>query len=362
MAIHKIDVERLLELRNELPVLDVRSPGEYKHAHIPGAVSLPLFTDEERKVIGTCYKQESREKAIKIGLNYFGPNMVAMVEQAEAISSQYGDTKNLLVHCWRGGMRSSAVAWLLNLYGFEIYLLEGGYKRFRNWVIQQYEKPYRLNVLGGYTGSGKTYVLQQMDRAGKAVLDLESLACHKGSAFGAINMPAQPSQEMFENLLSVELQKLEQHAGEDGIWVEDESQRIGSVNIPMSFWTQLRISPIYFLDIPFEERLKHIVSGYGSGQKEQLVNAIIRIQKRLGGLETKTAIGFLLEDNFIESFRVLLSYYDKQYNKGLHNRENLESLVDKIAFSTVDPVAIAQHLMQLQTRSTSMELQHGSSS
>ncbi|MEQ1797071.1 MAG: tRNA 2-selenouridine(34) synthase MnmH [Lacibacter sp.] len=338
MAIQKITVEEFLVLAKQYPVLDVRSPGEYTHAHIPGAYSFPLFTDEERKVVGTAYKQQSREVAIKIGLDYFGVKMRKMVEEVESIvvshkpittkTEEHSSSKTVLVHCWRGGMRSAGVAWVLDLYGFKVYTLVGGYKVFRHWVLEQFEKTYSFNVLGGYTGSGKTPVLEAMLKKGENVIDLEGLAHHKGSAFGALGMPKQPRQEMFENKLSLKLYDAAQQ--QKPIWVEDESQRIGEVNIPINLWRQMRAQTLYFLDIPFEERLKHITTEYGKQEKEKLVNAIIRIKKRLGGLEAKEAVGALIEDRTEDSFRILLSYYDKQYLKAMHNREGLEALLQKI--------------------------------
>ncbi len=356
MAIHKITIEEFLALAKQHPVLDVRSPGEYAHAHIPNACSFPLFTDEERKVVGTAYKQQSREVAIKIGLDYFGVKMRKMVEEAESLvvshqplvkttkTEEQPYSKTVLVHCWRGGMRSAGVGWLLDLYGFKVYTLVGGYKVFRHWVLEQFEKTYSFNVLGGYTGSGKTYVLEAMLTKGENVIDLEGLAHHKGSAFGALGMPKQPSQEMFENKLSLKLYAAAQQ--QKPIWVEDESQRIGEVNIPMNLWKQMRTSPLYFLDIPFEERLKHITAEYGKQHKENLVNAIIRIKKRLGGLETKEAIGALIEDRIEDSFRILLTYYDKHYLKAMHNREGLEALLQKISCVSVHESNMYQ-LLQL---------------
>ncbi|MBI2731444.1 MAG: tRNA 2-selenouridine(34) synthase MnmH [Sphingobacteriales bacterium] len=338
MAVKRIDLDAFLELYKSIPVLDVRSPGEYHHAHIPGAHSLPLFTDEERKIVGTTYKQQSREAAIKVGLDFFGPKMRRMVEQAEEIVSRNSSSaeqltsKKIIVHCWRGGMRSAGVAWLLDLYGFEVYTLVGGYKVFRRRVINTFDKPFRFRILGGYTGSGKTYVLGALEKMGEKVVDLEGLANHKGSAFGAIGMPAQPSQEMFENLLAVELNQ----QSNSPVWLEDESQRLGLVNIPQPLWLTMRQSTIFFMNIPFEERLKHIVTEYGKLDKEKMVNAIIRIKKRLGGLETKMAINYLLEDNISACFEVLLKYYDKQYTKGLLNRDNLETLLNKISCEFVD--------------------------
>ncbi len=339
MAIQRSGIEDFLPLADAHLVLDVRSPGEYSHAHIPGAYSLPLFSDEERKVVGTAYKQQSREDAIKIGLDYFGPKMRSMVEEVETLLQQKkAKDKTILVHCWRGGMRSAGVAWLLDLYGFKVYTLVGGYKAYRHWVLQQFAKSYPFVILGGYTGSGKTEVLQQLKKRGEAIIDLEQVAAHKGSAFGALGMPAQPTQEMFDNLLAKTLHDV-MHQAPHHIWLEDESQRIGLVNLPNAFWDSMRSAPVYFLDVPFEERLNYITMGYGKAKKEELVNAIIRIQKRLGGLDTKNAINYLLENNYKESFRILLRYYDKYYNKALQNREHWDELVTKLPCEKVDAKA-----------------------
>ncbi len=348
MAVEKTDIKSFLELARKFPVLDVRSPGEYVHAHIPGAVSFPLFTDDERKIVGTAYKQKSREEAIKIGLDFFGPKMRRMVELAESIAirdqfpATIGEPKTLLVHCWRGGMRSAGVAWLLDLYGFKVFTLTGGYKAFRRWVLEQFDKTYNIKVLGGFTGSGKTHVLHALNKKNETVIDLEALANHKGSAFGNIGMPQQPSQELFENKLALALFTAAEKP--QSIWLEDESQRIGDVNIPIHFWRQMREKPLYFLDIPFEERLQHIIKEYGPLNKESIVNAIIRIKKRLGGLETKECINALLEDRTEDCFRILLNYYDKWYLKGMHNRRDLETLLYKIPCATVSESNIKQLL------------------
>jgi tRNA 2-selenouridine synthase len=333
MAVRPIDIDTFLNLRETHPVLDVRSPGEYQHAHIPGAHSFPLFDDEERKQVGTAYKQESRELAIKIGLDYFGPKMRALVEQAESISAQSG-SRTLLVHCWRGGMRSGALAWLLDIYGFQVHTLIGGYKSFRRWSLAQFEKEYPLQLIGGYTGSGKTDLLEVLKNKKETILDLEGLAHHKGSAFGNIGLPEQPSQEHFENKLALALQKA---AAEQTprIWVEDESQRIGRVNIPGAFWEHMRRSSVYFLDIPFEKRLAYIVQGYGSLDVQRLCDATDRIRKKLGDKNATEAITFLQNGQITEAFDILLSYYDKMYKKSLFNREQAELLIRNIEATAV---------------------------
>jgi len=236
-------------------------------------------------------------------------------------------------------MRSVGVAWLMDLYGFRVYTLSGGYKKFRNYVLDSFEIPYQFRILGGYTGSGKTGVLKRLKEKGDPVIDLEGIANHKGSAFGNIDMTAQPGQEMFENLLSLELRALgpglEKSSKE--IWVEDESQRIGLVNIPTAIWKNMRSSALYFMDIPFEERLKNIVKEYGILDKGRLIEAIGRIREKLGGGNAKEAIRLLEEGEIIESFRILLKYYDRLYSKALHNREGLEALLYIIECRSVSP-------------------------
>src|SRR5215203_7558380 len=157
--IKRVPIQDFIKLSSGQYIIDVRSPGEYSHACIPGAYPLPLFTDEERKMVGTAYKQKGRQPAIKLGLNYFGPKMTAMVETIEKMireSKENGGSekdngtlvgKRLFIYCWRGGMRSAGVAWLMDLYGFEVYTLVGGYKAYRNWVLQQLEKDYNLNIV-----------------------------------------------------------------------------------------------------------------------------------------------------------------------------------------------------------------------
>jgi tRNA 2-selenouridine synthase len=368
VAAERIHIEQFLELAKHHPVIDVRSPGEYKHAHVPGAHTLPLFTDEERKIVGTTYKQQSREQAIKIGLDFFGPKMRTMVEQVEGLAQGIGNlelvdsgsktasantqspipnSKTVLVYCWRGGMRSGAVSWLLDMYGFKVYTLIGGYKKFRQYVLDTFKLPFPFQIVGGYTGSGKTEVLKALREKNERVIDLEDIAKHKGSAFGNIGMPEQPGQEMFENLLAAELRMAvdsKQSAAitancllPTAIWIEDESQRLGHVNIPNDLMATMRKSPLHFLEIPFEERLQHLAEEYGNLDQERMISAIGRIRERLGHLNAQNAVRLLQEGNTLESFRILLKYYDKFYLKALHNRESVDSLLHSVDCKSVSP-------------------------
>ena len=321
MPVRTVNIDEFLTLRMQFTVFDVRSPSEFAYAHIPHAISLPIFSDEQRKEIGTCYKQVGREEAIKIGLSYFGPEMVQFVKKVETFLSKHNDERRytVLLHCWRGGMRSGAMAWLLSFYGFDVQVLEGGYKQYRKWVLDQLNLPFNFKVLGGYTGCGKTEILKLIQQQNIPVIDLEGLACHKGSAFGNLDMSAQPSQEHFENLLIEALQPYysigvdKKFLQPEPIWIESESRRIGLINLTEQFYHNMLRAPAVLLDIPFVTRLQYIIKDYGNYDKEKLTNAIIRIQKRLGGLDTKRALQFLIEENVHACFEILLTYYDRQY-------------------------------------------------
>ncbi len=322
MAVLKINIEDFINQTATGIIIDVRSPAEFDHAHIPTAHNLPLFSNEERAIIGTTYKKLSREAAIKAGLPLFGNKMLGMIETVESwINEKQKNNASakptIFIHCWRGGMRSAAVAWLLDVYGYKVIQLTGGYKAYRNWVLAQFNLSYSFKVLGGYTGSGKTEILQELQKRKYSVVDLEGLAHHKGSAYGAIGQPVQPSQEMFENILAHSL--LEQNKNNAPIWIEDESQRIGTVLIPTPLFHLIRNSTCYFLTIPFNQRLDFILKGYGKFDKQSLMDATLRIQKRLGGLETKTAINHIIEGEYKEAFFILLKYYDKWYEKNANS-------------------------------------------
>ena len=301
-------------------------------------------------MIGTLYKQKSREEAILRGLDFFGPKMRAIIDQvvSKYPSAESSIGSKLIINCWRGGMRSAGVAWILDLYGFDVSTLSGGYKSYRRWVMGYLDNPFSFRILGGYTGSQKTRILRCMrERNLSLVLDLEELASHRGSAFGGYGLPFQPSQEMFENKIAYELYRL---CDIDGIaarndigqtiWVEDESQRIGKVNLPASLWNHMRTRSVLFIDVSFEERLENILTEYGGFDSRFLTDAIQRISKRLGGHETKTCLGLIERGDMRGAFAILLKYYDKTYDKALKNRpESTELIRLTVTGKTVDEVA-----------------------
>ena len=196
--IHTIQIEEFLALAPEIPVADVRTPAEFDQGHIPQAHNLPIFTNEERVQVGTTYKQIGREEAILLGFKFTGPKWGTFIKQALVFAPE----KKIALHCWRGGMRSGAMAWALTLYGFEVYLLNGGYKSYRRWAIEQFSQAFNLLILGGMTGSGKTQILHAIKNSGEQMIDLEDPAQHQGSSYGSMGTLIQPSQEQFENNLA----------------------------------------------------------------------------------------------------------------------------------------------------------------
>jgi tRNA 2-selenouridine synthase len=335
--IHSLDIpEFLLQAKGHL-IVDVRSQAEYDYGHIPGAVNLPLFNNEERKIIGTLYKQKGKNEAILLGLDIVGPKMSSFVKFVQA-----GAKDNVVfVHCWRGGMRSGSMAWLLNQFGFEVFVLKGGYKLYRHHVLQQIAFKFRLIVLGGRTGSGKTSILHQLKLLGEQVIDLEALSHHKGSAFGALGQAPQPSTEHFENLLAEELKRFDTGRF---VWVEDESKTIGRVFLDLNLWNNMRASPVFVIELPLEVRLKRLVADYGENHLEGLEQALTNIQKRLGNEAWRNAIQALREKNFKRVAEIALYYYDKAYDKGLAFIETRE--IYRFAFEEDDIKLIAKTLQQ----------------
>lgn len=311
------------------PILDVRSPGEFRQGHIPGAASFPLFDDQQRATVGVAYKHNGQRKAILKGLELVGPRMSEMAEQMlERVRLHERDSTrrsevDLLIHCWRGGMRSRSVAWLAQQVGLRVQLLEGGYKAYRRYVLDRFTTPFRFRVISGMTGAGKTEVLQRLAEADQQVLDLEGLANHRGSAFG--HLGTQPTVEQFENNLEARLSALD--VGKV-IWVEDEARSIGRVSVPRGLFQQYRKAPAIFLDVPRLVRARRLAADYGDCPAEDLKAGIQEIRKRLGGQHVNRAIAALDQGNWVECADIVLEYYDKAYQRSqdANERSVTESL------------------------------------
>ena len=332
-----IGIEAFLKLKDEYPLIDVRAPLEFEQGHIPGARNIPLFSDQERKEVGTAFKQINKEAAMYLGLDFVGKKLVDLARQGEKAA---GRKKTLLVHCWRGGMRSSSMAWLYETLGLKCYLLEGGYKSYRHYAQSSFTIKLELLVVGGRTGSGKTDILKELQKEGEQVIDLEGLARHKGSAFGALGEEPQPTTEQFENDLHAVLACLDSGRL---VWIEDESRNVGRCVIPGPFYEQMRQSRIIFLDIGRELRSKHLVKHYAGYQAEELKQCIFKISKRLGGDRTREALESIDRSDFQETAMITLAYYDKTYMFSLEKNHPTHEVLGS---ESIDPVYNASLLVK----------------
>lgn len=314
-------------------ILDVRSPGEFDQGHILGALSWPLFSNSERAEIGTLYKQKSREKAVDLGLHIIGPKMMEMAQRGRSLfegqtsSASSPSRKPLLIYCWRGGMRSESVAWLLRTAGVPTVVLEGGYKAFRTYARSEFDRKIDFVVLGGLTGSAKTDTLLELSKIpGESVIDLEGIAKHYGSAFGNLGGRVQPTAEQFSNNLFSHLRSV--NAWNDNsprrtrpIWVENESRSIGVVDMPEPIFSQLISSRCFEMNRTDKDRVNHLVHMYGDIDKELLASAFQRISPKLGGQNAKDALAALSQGDLATAARIALVYYDKTYAHGLTKRD-----------------------------------------
>ena len=303
------------------PILDVRSPGEFQQAHIPGAIAFPLFSDDERAAVGTCYKRKGREQAIELGFEIIGPKCATLVRQAKRLAT----AGQVRVHCWRGGLRSETIAWALRIAGLEVAVLGGGYKAFRRWCLQQLELPRPVVLLGGMTGSGKTPILHELAERGEQIVDLEGLANHRGSSYGALGLPDQPSTEQFENKLALEWLAIDPQRR---VWLEAESRNVGCCRIPDSIFQQMETAPVLRVRRSRQERIQTIADIYGSSDLEGLVAATERLRKRLGNERTNKAKNYIAYGEMEKAIELVLPYYDKTYSYDLERRQTPSVDVD----------------------------------
>ena len=310
----QLSLQDFLSLRKELPVLDVRSQGEFSAGHIRGASSIPLLTDDERVVVGTTYKQKGQREAIREGFRLVGPRLLDLISHAEEISGG----KEVLVHCWRGGMRSSNFSQFISMAGIRSRVLTGGYKAYREAALDSFRQPFQLVTLTGCTGSGKSEVLRELARQGEQVVDLEAMAHHKGSAFGGLLQLPQPTTEQFQNDLYEQLQSLDQTKR---IWVEDESIAIGKIFLPSDFWAHMHRSPLVRMDVSKQVRVGRLVNEYGQADREEFLQIMAKVSKKLGGQNFLVAKEKLLQEDMASVIDILLTYYDKAYLGSIDKRK-----------------------------------------
>jgi len=339
MVFPLLDIDEFLDSANsgEYIIVDARSESEFAHAHIPGAINIPILSDHERELVGTEYKHKGKEAAVHLGFRLVGPRFHEIITDAISRTGK----NNLLIYCWRGGMRSNILGWLLSINGFRLKLLNGGYKSFRNFVLKTNSQPRNFIVLGGATGSGKTETLAHLTVHGQPVIDLEELANHKGSAFGLLGKGKQPSNEQFENRLASKLRGFDIA---EWIWVENESRTIGSCALPEAIYNQMRKSPVLEMKVPIEVRMNRITHEYGSFSIEELTSCSEKVKKRMGPQHLKMALDLLHSGDFQGWLTIIMDYYDRLYGYGNDQRDsktifpiesNLEN-IDLLAQSIID--------------------------
>lgn len=334
-----IDLEQFLEMRGGIPIMDARSEGEFAQGHVIGAINLPILTDVERKTIGTIFKQKGNQEAIIKGFELVGPRFHQIIKDASALFPE----KKILTYCWRGGMRSEIMSWLLSMAGFEIFRLKGGYKTYRTLTYETVRAKRDYIVLGGKTGVGKTVLLHKLRKTGEYIIDLEDLAKHKGSSFGGIGQPPQPSIEHFENLLAEELFKIPH---KEKIWIENESRRIGKVNIADELYANIIKSPLIEIVKSDSERIGHIAADYADLPQNELIEAVKRLQKKLGGKRTADAIGDILQERHSSWIMNMLVYYDKTYGYELDS--NLRQQTFQLDLSDTGTEKSIQQLLAIK--------------
>ena len=317
------------------PVIDVRSPSAFNKGHIPTAYNIPIFKDTERAEIGRIYKQINKEEAVKKGLEFIGPRLRSVAEEAKSLNSD-----NMLAYCWRGGMRSNSFSWLLSTLDVNVVTLHGGYKAFRNFVLNSFLSKKKIHILGGFTGSGKTDVLHEFKNMGEQIIDIEGLANHKGSVFGHLGEEEQPTNQQFENELAMEWIKTK---SDKPVWIEDESRIIGRITVPNNFFMQMKTAPVFFLDLPRHLRIQRLVKEYTIFPQESLKGSILRIQRKLGGLNVKLALESIDQKNCDNAVEIMLKYYDKTYTYMLDQRNHDQ--IYKYSNNTTDATQNAKRIL-----------------
>ncbi|MDH3972927.1 MAG: tRNA 2-selenouridine(34) synthase MnmH [Deltaproteobacteria bacterium] len=346
MAVNYYNGELKSLFLEDIPLIDVRSPVEFAQGAFPGAINIPILDNEQRHKVGLCYKNEGREEAIKLGYSLvYGDDRKGKTGRWLQVADK---SSVVVIYCFRGGLRSQIAQSWLKEEGREVALVKGGYKRLRNYLINKLEEEVENNrffVISGYTGSGKTTILNNLINEGYKGIDLEGFANHRGSAFGH-NPTAQPTQINFENAVFIALLKEEKKTS-SFILIEDESATIGGVTLPHSLYEKKKQSPVFVLKIPRPDRAKIILNEYVKARWEIIKDEhdpygalykiysapFEKIKKRLGGLlysecisdlenaieEMKTSGSFHLHKIWIE--KLLYHYYDPLYAKGLARKK-----------------------------------------
>jgi tRNA 2-selenouridine synthase len=340
-----ITYEESLNLKNSI-YIDARTKEEYSEATIPGAINIELLNYNERKIIGTTYKQQSSKKAKLKGVELVSPKIPALVAEVNQFNQEY---KNLIIFCSRGGLRSKSLAEFSDLAGIEVYRLESGYKGYRHYIIEklkEYKFKGKISVLHGNTGVGKTYILKEMEKFGANIINLEEIANHRGSAFGSIGLAKPYNQKFFESLLWEELKIKDQENGV--IFVEAESRRVGHSVIPEFFHLKMKDGEDLLITASMQKRVENIYLEYikdiESNQEnfiERVLESLTAIKKYIIKKAGKDSYFNLLElakkAEFKKLTKILLEeYYDPMYE---HSQNKIDNYKEEIIAENIENAA-----------------------
>ena len=329
MNSRKEELEKFRKLNG--PLIDVRSPGEYYKGHMPNSINIPLFDNEERSIVGTVYKNYGRQGAVIKGLEFLAIKIENIMNklfevindhQMKSHNSQFSDP-TLKIYCARGGMRSQSICWLLEKYNHKSVTLKNGYKSYRKWTLESFNKKWKIVVMGGKTGTGKTKILKLLRDNNYQIIDLEGLASHRGSTFGGLGMKAQPSNEQFENTIAEELKGFIKNKK---IFVEAESANIGKCKIPHEFFSQMKTAERIEIKKSESNRLEELIKTYSIFEEKDLIEAVLRIKKRLGPQRTTIAIESIKNKDWESVCKSVLEYYDKCYDYEKTGANNIKTL------------------------------------
>lgn len=336
----KVTIEKAINMEDKI-FIDVRSPSEFAKGSIPGAINIPILDDDERIDVGTTYTNKSPEEAKTKGIEYASPKLSSIYDRISMLAKKY---KNIILFCWRGGLRSDILSSFLGALGVNIYQLEGGYKKYRRYVIEYFEEnrfKHKFIVLHGYTGVGKTEILIQLKTLGIPILNLEHLARNSGSVFGKIAYQNEKpvTQKTFEALLFETLRL----SNNKYIVVESEGRRLGEVSLPKNLWNAIVEGKHILIGTNMETRIKRLVNDYVikiSDCNTLLEDAVVHLKEKIGTKKINQLVSWIEEREYSKVAEDLITnYYDPLYKNSVDkynyiiniNYVNIKEAIDMIA-------------------------------
>lgn len=341
MTWREIEAEKLQSLR--MPVLvDVRSPCEFEAEHVPHAINIPLLTDQERHEVGLIYAREGEMVARRHGLKLIAPKIPAIVDLILPLKTR---EQSLVIMCWRGGLRSETVASFLTMVGIDCWRLRGGYKAWRRFVLDEFARdsyPFSPIVLEGRTGTGKTEILEELSARGEQILNLEDLAGHRGSFFGSVGLPPQPTQKNFEAYLWEQLRQFK--AGP--LYIESEGRKIGRISLPEIITRRLKSAPRVLITGSRQSRIKRLMNVYLPEQNKTLVEQALKLVSLLTPALGRDCVKELNELAHKEKFEPILECLLERYYDPLYDRHIGQEELFAFAVSGDDPAMAANKIIQ----------------